>query len=709
MIKLNRYILKTNYGVSYGSATLKSLQNDNIPELDLLVRESIQNSSDAAISIPGDSFAVDFNTGTFIPARFNSLLTGIDNYLNTKYSASRALFLEIRDTGTSGLNGCTRKNEIKTDDHGNYFRLIFDSGKQQTKKQAGGNWGFGKSVYYRVGIGIVIYYSQIQTEVGGKESRLIITLIEDEGKKNPDNTNGTILGTIEPQSAGKAWWGIRDQNDLLPIVDEQSIKEILDIFELKPFEKNETGTSIIIPYVDSNKLCGDIIPADSEIRYDVKNVFKHTWCSSISSYLNLSIQKWYAPKIHNLFLKQLGKKWLKVRVNGLAITVNNKINPERDMLPFFKLVQELYNTALAKALNENYSSTKFQDIVCQPINIRNYFDGTTTGFLSIIRVNSSELNGEENSLSPYDYIGHFEADGGLNDPVVMFTREPGMVIDYPITGPWVKGIDPPDDPECFLFAFYVPITDKKLRDNLEIKEYAGMEFGEYLRKCEASDHMGWEDPAKMQLVSKIQKNCVNSIKKHATTDTEQTIEATASKLANKLGRRLLPRIGYGKKQIGGGSGGEGGSAGGRIKDAVLDFTDQRMFGNRTEMDFSLRFMHQKKKAEIALLIASEGGSWIAPRSWVDEIGTAFPVTIESIKISTIAFGEDAPISVNGWECSSLHPSTGTEIASVSMIKGDDSETYTSLCIETDDNNLRITGTVSLYAADKKYQFAVKID
>ena len=38
---LDREILKTNYGVSYGSVTLKSLQNDNIPELDLLVREAI--------------------------------------------------------------------------------------------------------------------------------------------------------------------------------------------------------------------------------------------------------------------------------------------------------------------------------------------------------------------------------------------------------------------------------------------------------------------------------------------------------------------------------------------------------------------------------------------------------------------------------------------------------------------------------------------
>ena len=62
---LDREILKTNYGVSYGSVTLKSLQNDNIPELDLLVREAIQNSSDAALGEEGPSYAVNFQHSEF--------------------------------------------------------------------------------------------------------------------------------------------------------------------------------------------------------------------------------------------------------------------------------------------------------------------------------------------------------------------------------------------------------------------------------------------------------------------------------------------------------------------------------------------------------------------------------------------------------------------------------------------------------------------
>ena len=93
--KVYRHILKTNYGVSYGSVTLKSLQNDNIPELDLLVRESIQNSSDAALNLPGQSYCVNFTTGTFIPKDFNGFLTGIEAELNSRYTAPSADFYTI--------------------------------------------------------------------------------------------------------------------------------------------------------------------------------------------------------------------------------------------------------------------------------------------------------------------------------------------------------------------------------------------------------------------------------------------------------------------------------------------------------------------------------------------------------------------------------------------------------------------------------------
>ncbi len=699
---LDKLILKTDYAVSYGSVTLKSLQNDNIPELDLLVRESIQNSSDAALSLPGQSYNVNFTTGTFKPSAFNSFLTDIEGDLNIKFPNDVADFLEIRDTGTSGLTGCVRKSEIKSDDHGNFFKLIYDTGKRQTQANAGGNWGFGKSVYYRVGIGIVIFYSRIKTE-SGFESRLIITLVEDEGKKNPDGTDATILNKIEPLSAGKAWWGIREGDDLLPLYDEDFINAVLEVFGLTPFAGDKTGTSIIIPYIDSEKLLSDIIPADADIRDDVKENFTGIWTQTIADYLRLSIQKWYAPKIHNLQLKNFtNKKWLLATVNNVPIK-------RSDMLPFFQLVQELYNTAIAKTYGKDYTSTIFEDISCESVNVRNYFDGMTTGYLSIVKISTDKLNGNQNVLSPYDYIGHYEADGGLNEPIVMCTRDPGMVIDYPITGPWVKGITPPEEQNIFLFGFYMPIIEKKLKDTLSVSEYAGMEFGEYLRRCEASDHMGWNDPAKMQLVSKIQKNAVRLINEKSSGEGEKKIEATASKLANKLGKKLLPRVGYGKKPSGGGSGGGGGGVGGKVVNAVLDFTAQRMLGNRMEMDFTLTLMHSKKNADIALLIASEGGGWITPKSWQEDIGTKFPVAIEKLVIRSVSYSSEIPEKKVLLTCLPSSSSASVDEAVFSIQHADGSKEYSSVIVKSSVYNLRIAGTLHVYAMDKKYQFSVKID
>lgn len=335
-------ILELDHGVSYGSVTLKSLQNDNIPQLDLLVRQAIQNSSDASLKESGDNFKVNFTTGRFVPKEFNSFMTALDAQLNEMFSGESADFLEIRDTKTSGLTGHIRKADIADDDHGNFFKLIFDTGKRQTQSGAGGNWGFGKSVYYRVGIGVVVFYSRVK--VGDDfESRLIITLVEDESKKYPDGSDATMLHKLNKRAVGKAWWGIKDGEDFLPITEQEFIDPVLNVFNLKPFENDETGTSIIIPYIDRKKLLEELIPHEAGLTDDVIENFTTVWGNDIESYLRLSIQKWYAPKIHNRELLKFcnDKKWLHVTVNKIPIR-------KQDMLPFFRMVQELYTAALAK-------------------------------------------------------------------------------------------------------------------------------------------------------------------------------------------------------------------------------------------------------------------------------------------------------------------------------------------------------------------------
>lgn len=698
---LDREILRTDYGVSYGSVTLKSLQNDNVPELDLLVREAIQNSSDASLTQDGKSYSVNFMTGKFVPQQFNSFLNGLENVMDTKFPESEADFLEIRDTKTSGLTGSIKKAEIKKDDHGNFFKLIYDTGKRQTISNAGGNWGFGKSVYYRVGIGIVIFYSRIKTSETQYESRLIITLVEDESKVDQNGNDLTLLNTIEPLSAGKAWWGIRDGEDLLPLSDQELIDSVIDVFGIKPFKDKETGTSIIIPYLKTKELLDGIIPVEADIKEDVKEHFVNIWVSSISAYLRLAIQKWYAPKIHNRELSVFCEnKWLLVSVDNVPIS-------KQDMLPFFRLTQELYTTALAKSYDYEYTSEEFDNITTMPINIRSYFEsGMSSGYLALIRINQSDLNGTENVLSPYDYIGKFEADGGLNEPIVMFARDPGMVIDYAITGAWVKNVPPPDSPEEFLFAFYVPTTGKIIKKGLGVPEYAGKTLGAYLRECEASDHMAWVDPVKMQIVQRIQKNTINAIIGHIKKSSVVNVDATASKLSNRLGKNLLPRVGYGKQKGSGGS--RGGGGGTKITNISFQITSQVIRGNEAEMDFVLKLMHGKKQAVISLMIASEAG-WIDAKSWMEDIGTEFPVCFRNCFVDEIKTAvSDYPYEIKE-ECNIQNRVIDKEEITIALTQEIEKGVDTQLVFSPHILNPEIHGTIRIKSYDKKYQYTFRVE
>ena len=690
---LDTKVLELTQSVSYGSVTLKSLQNDNIPELDLLVREAIQNSSDAALQEADDSFTVKFNTGTFVPARFNTNLSGIESILDEMFTGETADFLEFRDTKTQGLTGPLRIDDMLSDDHGNFFKLIFDTGKKQTQVGAGGNWGFGKSVYYRVGMGIVVFYSRIKIE-GSYESRLIITLVENE--ENPD----AILAKINPRSAGKAWWGIKEgKDDFLPITDDELILEILNVFGIPAFRPNETGTSIIIPYIDKQKLLKNIIPEEANISDDIRA--RCTWASNFEEYLILAIQKWYAPKILNHHLKEFcNKKWLRVYVNNKPIRYDT-------MLPFFKLVQELYTIAIAKTYDYDYQSEWLSNAICSAVPIRNYFDtsenSSTAGYVAAIRINTEDMYGGQNYMDPCIYTRHFENDPDINEPIVMYSRDPGMVIEYTIAGPWVKGITPPECSDEYIFAFFVPITTKKLKADLSEKKYADMELGEYLRECEASDHMGWKDPANMQVVERIQKNTVNQIFGKIVSLKTRQIEATASKLSGKLGRKLLPRIGYGRVPRGGGSGGS--SGGSKLNNVEINIISSNITEAELTIEYELKLTNGKKTAELTVLIDSEGGL-IDPKAWRNDIGTEFPVEFTEVTIHSLSSTTEEEKIFTDVFCNKDHIRMRNQYIELNLDNVD--EVYAGFKIVSNISSPVIKGKMKLKTADKKYRPSFKI-
>ncbi len=695
---LDSHILGMDYGSSYGSGSLKALQNDNLPEIDLLVREAIQNSSDASLRESGDSFGVSLNYKTFSPKQFNDLLSDVKDILNERYPESEADYLEIRDYKTSGLTGSVRRAEVAQfpDDHGNYFKLVFDTGKEQTNSDdgmAGGSWGYGKSVYFRFGIGLVLFYSQIKTD-GGYESRLIVALVEHENSEN------AILSGVREDAIGRAWWGRRDAEDsteLLPITDLAEIKEILNVFGVEPFGLTETGTSIIIPYIDKEKLMDGIFPEHCGISEDVISMC--SFKDDIVEYTKLAIQKWYAPKIFNKNLaKYSNQKWLAVRVNGVGIK-------NTDMRPLFQLVQELYTSALSanKFGKQDYNSELFRGIKSVPVPSKKV-QGDRAGFVSTVIVTNKELGSTGAIIPPQAYLRLF---GMLtqNDPIVMYARAAGMVLDYKIEGKWTKGLIKPEGEDEMLISFFVPDCGLKLKEDKVLGEYSGMSLGNYLRKCEKSDHMAWTDPSSLTVVTNIASQTTAKINDCYRAKSSAESEGTASKLSGKLGRKLLPTLSFGKKKGGfGGPGGAGGS-GGTINNLDCILRQSIISADSMTIEFELRFKNIRKEAFIGVFVESEVGLMDA-HSWKTGIGTVFPIEIPIIaNCSVMALNSNQMLMFDS-SCTKENRYIENDFSTIEVVYTEDGDALGFKVTNTVTNAV-VKGTLTLKSRNKKYCCTVK--
>ena len=78
-----------------GSSLLRLIQNNDMPVLDLFVRESVQNSLDAAV--PGTrSVTVQFLTGRFDSVLFRQKLSGVSDQIGRRFPGQEYEYLAVR-------------------------------------------------------------------------------------------------------------------------------------------------------------------------------------------------------------------------------------------------------------------------------------------------------------------------------------------------------------------------------------------------------------------------------------------------------------------------------------------------------------------------------------------------------------------------------------------------------------------------------------
>jgi hypothetical protein len=636
-----------------GQYALRAINNVSTPGIDLLVREAIQNSLDAAL--PGvNSVPVEFKFQQFSVDALHGI---IDDQTVTKLQAihpTNTTSLYIRDSNTCGLSGPTlRRNLVQGEDSGNYLKLCFSIGEPQNQEQAGGSWGIGKTVFFRSCHSPVMLYSRFLDGETFKE-RLLFYLIE-----NADLNDAFTATSSGPASTGFAWWGASlDGQDVLPCEDPNQITSILErIGGLPRFLDSETGTLIFLPCLRDGQ-----IPTSSEQGSPYWIPRGQVSTREFENYTNVSIQRWYAPRLNNPYFCREGQRspYLTAKVGDHAIGDASRF----PILPITDVFQKLYNVASGIC-------TPTAKILCEEVSLRQTFNGQfEAGKVAAMRISCDDpilkMQPPDNYPDPLVQAG--ESFAGLNQttpPLVAMTRKPGMIVAYNSHGDWVQGIKP--DPDGFyLLALFVLRSEAQMAS-----DYKNRSLDEEIRQNEPPAHDCWKSGIglggrNLRLVERIiagVKRAINS--RFYPENHPSALNQAVASLAHDAAVRLLPP-GFG-----------GGVPSDLPKKAIWTCPNhpeirKREPGNCPMCDStlvvktappqskgnepSISFNHQTftdngkieievevyngtaSKVEILLNVATEG-SHFGLKEWLNDIEKPFPFEFESAKICKYSNGE----------------------------------------------------------------------
>lgn len=496
-----------------GNSILRSLQNNSLPKIDLIIRESLQNSLDAQLRSEKET-VVDININKFESENLANYFEGIDKTLLNKYPGEQIL-LAISDKKTKGLTGDFKTNDIEKLENSNFHKLIFGLGKNQEEEGAGGSWGLGKTSYSLIGSGIVIYYTKIKLEDNTFEERLIAALIE-----NPKDNKRRLLPKGE---RGIAWWGRYYKDDsetIYPITDTEEIERILGVLGLKRYEQ-DTGTTVIIPYLQSDK-----------------EITTKEWESEV----RMAVQRWYGPRILNDSYSEItGNTILKCTVNGVTL--------HPDFFVFdsaFRYVRDLYTSALSGKSICNEIQTK--PVFGRKRSFKN--ENEPIGYLSFIELSTKELkmlppDNERSLLEKCLLIDKGASKKGQSNIVVAYSRKPGMIVSYNNDPNWVPDITLKDE-DSYILAFFVPKSKTKLSNFMINQGFTDLES--YLRGIENADHASWyKEPKGITVVKYIREDIIKILKDSYSGEDDLQNISRATYLSQKFGSIFMPPRGFGKQ------------------------------------------------------------------------------------------------------------------------------------------------------------------
>lgn len=531
-------ILKSERMQQSGKAILRSLQNDNLPITDVIIREALQNSLDAA-NLDESYVDIQINVEEFDTINVAHYFKGISDELQKRYPDPQ-LVLSIRDSKTSGLTGIIEgSNEDKK--KSKFYKLVYGLSMNQDEAGSGGSWGLGKTSFFRVGCGLVLYYSRSKEQDGKYIERIAASLIENEEETDSLLGSYSSNGTQISDYNGIAWWGEKEDkhdvySDTLPIEDEEIIQRLTEKFGVTRYGEDETGTTIIIPFID-NKLVE--LDRDSNKPNDDQELEDRVywWETSFKDSIEMSIQRWYGPRLMNQeYYNFFNQPFLVAKVNNNIVT-NKEI--------VFNIFQTLYNAALLGKSED--SRIQIQSI--------DRFRGVLENTSEIIgRIAYIDLSKEEFGMIPPDflasplaYIGETNqiTQDKSGNRILAYARKPGMIVEYVVNdSKWTGGVSVEENQ--FLLAFFVPNSNVKLSSEYK-NSWENLEA--YLRDTEAADHANWMDKAigqkKITILDRIRKQVSKKIREYYLSKNNDGMNTVVSTLSREYGEIFLPPTNFG--------------------------------------------------------------------------------------------------------------------------------------------------------------------
>lgn len=603
-----------------GAFLLRAMQNEDMPRLDLLVRESVQNALDAALDKqPGGEVRISFHVREHATQTISSLLSeGIDRKVLAERHPDGGQLLEIRDSLTEGLTGPLSFEDIGADGvHGNLLKLVYEIGRTRSDTGAGGSWGLGKTCYFQMGLGLVFYYSRIKVGDDYQE-RLVASLVEDETR--PDRLQ-------RDTRTGIGWWGA--DSALKPLTHTTQIRRALEDLRVKPFTAAQTGTVIIIPF-----LRDDLVPA-AETGDDGRPISRPWWYESYESYIRIALERWFCARLDNRHFA-MGPR--------LTASVNDETIEGSKMLPVFRVAQALYNRASGVPIaDDDYLaqiSVAPDAFMQKPVATRSLFVPTgPAGDVAAVLLTPEQL-GMGAPSNQYDpglcVFGRSDANPPYR-PLVTFMRRPGMCVcwdDSTESRGWAGGLPGLVDGR-YLVAVFVPnLTRILAAAGRRPSGAAQLTLESYLRSCERADHAAWHDAAGLNVVEKIRLGCGRILRDFGSTKPPAATVAPSMRMARNLADLLLPERGMGSDGRNGRSAPRRGSSGSPYGSGsrrsipatpVLELLDIAYTARGIELRWSLCWgsaePHVSRK--ISLSVDSESGP-ITLQQWSEDGLGAFP-------------------------------------------------------------------------------------